>query len=138
MIPKRLSTRRKAAGISQEKLGLAAGIDQYTAKNRVCKYEAGTNEPKFKLVCEFAKVLNAPPCYFYIEEDEFAEAVLRLWQHKEIPVLENADNLALREAKLLAKQADEVSAMYASKIHELSAGISRIADSLERKTRRLP
>jgi transcriptional regulator with XRE-family HTH domain len=136
MIPKRLFELRSQAEISQEKLGIAAGIDQYTAKNRVSKYEAGINEPKYGLICEFAKVLGVPPCYFYIAEDDFAEAVLRLWQQKETPVLENSDNLALRKTQKLTKKINANMQIITSKINELTEEIIDITSVLEKKTRR--
>ncbi|HFF6450588.1 TPA: transcriptional regulator, partial [Klebsiella pneumoniae] len=39
-----------------------------------------THKPSFELVCSFAKVLDVPECYFYTVDDEFAEAVLALYQ----------------------------------------------------------
>ncbi|APV88284.1 MULTISPECIES: helix-turn-helix transcriptional regulator [Enterobacteriaceae] len=85
MIPKRLKEARLRAKLTQEKLGVLAGIEEATAYSRLSHYENGTHKPTFDLVCEFARVLNVPECYFYTVDDDFAEAVLDLyvrWESK--------------------------------------------------------
>ncbi|MBE8892990.1 helix-turn-helix transcriptional regulator [Klebsiella grimontii] len=79
MIPKRLKEARLRAKLTQEKLGVLAGIEEATAYSRLSHYENGTHKPTFDLVCEFARVLNVPECYFYTVNDDFAEAVLDLY-----------------------------------------------------------
>ena len=79
MIPHRLKFARKNAGLTQEKLGVLAGIDESTARSRVSQYENGTYSPNFDTMCHFARVLNVPECYFYILDDAFAEEVLVLY-----------------------------------------------------------
>ena len=54
-------------------------IGEETAYSRLSHYEKGTHKPSFELVCEFARVLNVPECYFYIIDDQFAEDVLKLY-----------------------------------------------------------
>ncbi|HCL5271642.1 TPA: helix-turn-helix transcriptional regulator [Salmonella enterica] len=83
MIPKRLKEARLRAKLTQEKLGVLAGIEEATAYSRLSHYENGTHKPTFDLVCEFARVLNVPECYFYTVNDDFAEAVLDLYVHWE-------------------------------------------------------
>lgn len=83
MIPKRLKEARLRAKLTQEKLGVLAGIEEATAYSRLSHYENGTHKPTFDLVCEFAKVLNVPECYFYTVDDDFAEAVLNLYSRWE-------------------------------------------------------
>lgn len=85
MIPKRLKEARLRAKLTQERLGVLAGIEEATAYSRLSHYENGTHKPTFDLVCEFARVLNVPECYFYTVNDDFAEAVLDLyvqWESK--------------------------------------------------------
>ncbi|EAB6690342.1 helix-turn-helix transcriptional regulator [Salmonella enterica subsp. enterica serovar Kiambu] len=85
MIPRRLKEARQRAKLTQEKLGVLAGIEEATAYSRLSHYENGTHKPTFDLVCEFARVLNVPECYFYTVDDDFAEAVLELyvrWESK--------------------------------------------------------
>lgn len=83
MIPKRLKEARQRAKLTQEKLGVLAGIEEATAYSRLSHYENGTHKPTFDLVCEFARVLNVPECYFYTVDDDFAEAVLNLYSRWE-------------------------------------------------------
>lgn len=83
MIPKRLKDARQRAKLTQEKLGVLAGIEEATAYSRLSHYENGTHKPTFDLVCEFARVLNVPECYFYTVDDDFAEAVLDLYSRWE-------------------------------------------------------
>ncbi|WP_455811503.1 helix-turn-helix domain-containing protein [Pseudomonas graminis] len=82
MLPHRLKEARLRKGISQQKLGVLAGIDEATASARMNQYERGIHVPDFELVCRLAEVLEVPSCYFYAVEDELAELVC-LW-HAEI------------------------------------------------------
>lgn len=82
MLPHRLKEARVRKGISQQKLGVLAGIDEATASARMNQYERGIHVPDFELVCRLALVLSVPSCYFYAVEDELAERVC-LW-HAEI------------------------------------------------------
>jgi len=82
MLPHRLKEARVRKGISQQKLGVLAGIDEATASARMNQYERGIHVPDFELMCRLAEVLSVPSCYFYTVEDELAELV-RLW-HPEI------------------------------------------------------
>ncbi|EFB6586150.1 helix-turn-helix transcriptional regulator [Escherichia coli] len=79
MIPERLKAARLRANLTQEQLGVRAGIAEDTACSRLSQYESGTHKPTFKMVCAFARVLHVPECYFYAQEDTFAEAILRLY-----------------------------------------------------------
>lgn len=78
MLPYRLKEARLRKGISQQKLGVLAGIDEATASARMNQYERGIHVPDFELVCRLAEVLDVPSCYFYTLEDELAEQVC-LW-----------------------------------------------------------
>lgn len=84
MLPKRLKAARKKARLTQEKLGVMAGIDESTARSLVSQYESGTYRPTFEMMCSIAKVLNVLECYFYTVDDEFAEAVLGLYAAKNV------------------------------------------------------
>ena len=77
-LPKRLKAARKAAGLSQRKLGILADIDEFCAGPRVNQYEKGTHTPSYQLVKVFAKKLEVPTHYFYIEDDKLAEVALRM------------------------------------------------------------
>ncbi|CAI1888398.1 MULTISPECIES: helix-turn-helix transcriptional regulator [Serratia] len=80
MVPQRLKSARQRAGLTQEKLGVLAGIDEATARSRISQYESGTYTPTFTTMCALARVLDVPECYFYILDDLFSEKVLRLHQ----------------------------------------------------------
>ncbi|MCI4214212.1 helix-turn-helix transcriptional regulator [Dickeya dianthicola] len=79
MLPIRLKTARLRANLTQEKLGVLAGIEEATARSRISQYESGIHRPTFEMMCAFAKVLNVPECYFYTADDSFAEIILRLY-----------------------------------------------------------
>lgn len=79
MLPARLKTARLRANLTQEKLGILAGIEEETARSRVSQYEGGIHCPSFGMMCTFAKVLDVPECYFYTVNDDFAEIVLQIY-----------------------------------------------------------
>lgn len=79
MLPTRLKAARLRANLTQEKLGVLAGIEEETARSRVSQYEGGIHRPTFEMMCAFAKVLNVPECYFYTVNDDFAEMILELY-----------------------------------------------------------
>ncbi|MEJ4045659.1 helix-turn-helix domain-containing protein [Erwinia sp. SLM-02] len=83
MLAHRLKEARLRKGLSQQKLGVLAQIDEATASARMNQYERGIHMPDFELVCRLAVILDVPSCYFYTVEDELARLVLA-WhlQHK--------------------------------------------------------
>ena len=76
MLPHRLKAARLKAGLSQERLGILAGIDEATASARKNQYERGIHTPDFELTCRLASVMEIPACYFYAVEDDLAEIIL--------------------------------------------------------------
>jgi len=74
-LPKRLKEARVAAGMSQKKLGIAAGIDEFSASPRINQYEIGKHTPDFLTLKNIAEVLSVPTAFFYTEEDELAEII---------------------------------------------------------------
>ncbi len=76
MLPHRLKAARLKAGLSQERLGIFAGIDEATASARMNQYERGIHTPDFELACRLASIMNIPACYFYAVEDDLAEMIL--------------------------------------------------------------
>jgi len=90
-IRKRLKEARENIAISQKKLGVLAGIDEFVASPRVNQYERGVHTPSYETLLTFAKVLSVPVEYFYIAEDQVAEmAVLisRLDEGKKLDLLQ--------------------------------------------------
>lgn len=77
-LPKRLKTARQRAKLSQRQLGIAAGIDEFSASPRVNQYERGKHTPDFHTAERLAKILDCPTAYLYTREDDLAELIM-LW-----------------------------------------------------------
>ncbi len=75
VLGKRLKEARQASGLSQEALGIKAGLDEMSASTRMNRYELGGRVPDFVLVQKIAKVLNVPAAYFYAVSDEEAHVL---------------------------------------------------------------
>ena len=74
---KRLKEARLAVGLSQKKLGMAIGLDEFVASTRVNRYELGVHKVDLEMAKKFAEVLEVPLAYFYAEDDNLAELVRR-------------------------------------------------------------
>jgi transcriptional regulator with XRE-family HTH domain len=74
-VPKRLKEARLAAKISQKKLGIAAGMDEFSASARMNHYEIGRHTPDYATLKRISGVLSIPPAYFYAEDDQLAEII---------------------------------------------------------------
>lgn len=85
---KRLKEARRAAGLSQEKLGVKAGIDEMSSSARMNQYERGKHGPDFSMVERIASALDVPECYFYCKDDDIALILIRL--HR-MPAPQKAD-----------------------------------------------
>lgn len=72
---KRLKEARLAAHLSQRQLGIAAGMDEFSASARMNHYEVGRHSPDYSVLKRIADALNLPVAYFYAESDELAELV---------------------------------------------------------------
>lgn len=73
---KRLRASRLASGLSQKKLGMLAGIDEFAASARINRYERGIHEVDVQTAQHLATVLNVPLAYFYADDDQLAELIL--------------------------------------------------------------
>lgn len=78
----RLGLARKEKGISQEKLGILAGIDESSASARMNQYERGKHIPDFLVASKIAQVLELPAAYFYMEDDVLAEIIKKSYRLK--------------------------------------------------------
>lgn len=67
---------RLARGLSQKKLGILAGIDEFVASARVNRYERGVHEVDIQTAQRLALVLDVPLAWFYAEDDGLAELIL--------------------------------------------------------------
>jgi transcriptional regulator with XRE-family HTH domain len=76
--PKRLKEARLKAGISQKKLGIAAGLKESVASSQMNHYEKGKHNPSFKVLARIAKVLNVPTSFFYEVDDSMAKKILNM------------------------------------------------------------
>ena len=74
-VPKRLKEARLAMGISQKKLGISAGMDEFSASARMNHYEIGRHTPDYLTLKRIADVLNLPVAYFYTEDNDLAEVI---------------------------------------------------------------
>ncbi|EJL83191.1 helix-turn-helix transcriptional regulator [Pantoea sp. BIGb0393] len=72
---KRLKQARLAKGLSQKRLGIAAGIDEFVASTRINRYEKGIHQADLDTAQRLAEVLDVSPSYFYEEDDELAEKI---------------------------------------------------------------
>ncbi len=74
----RLRQAREQLGLSQKKLGILAGIDEFSASARMNQYERGKHLPDVYMVARLAKALSIPEPYFYCEDETLALIVLAL------------------------------------------------------------
>lgn len=76
---RRLKQARFVSGLSQKRLGIAAGIDEFVASTRINRYEKGVHEPSIDIVQKLSEVLRVPLAYFYAEDDDLADLMLIFW-----------------------------------------------------------
>jgi transcriptional regulator with XRE-family HTH domain len=72
---KRLKEARLSAKLSQKQLGIAAGMDEFSASARMNHYEIGRHAPDYSTLKRIATVLNLPEAYFYAESDDLAHLI---------------------------------------------------------------
>jgi transcriptional regulator with XRE-family HTH domain len=71
-----LRQARERAGLSQKKLGILAGIDEFSASPRINQYERGKHVPDVYMVERLARVLRIPAIYMYCENEIMATIIL--------------------------------------------------------------
>lgn len=87
----RLKDARLLRGLSQKRLGVAAGIDEFVASTRINRYEKGVHEANITTASCLAKALNVPLAYFYATDDLLAQMILRF---SELPAAQQSALLA--------------------------------------------
>ncbi|KLU20564.1 transcriptional regulator [Caballeronia mineralivorans PML1(12)] len=100
IFPKRLKQARERSGLTQEQLGIRAGIDEFSASARVNQYEKGKHAPGIQTSQHLAKALHVPTSFLYEEDDLLANLIItagRLSKEKKKALLATAETLA--EAK---------------------------------------
>lgn len=78
VIALRLRDARTKAGLTQEKLGIMAGIDEMSASARMNQYERDVHVPNYQMAEKLAEALDIPVEYLYAKDDVTAELLLRL------------------------------------------------------------
>jgi len=73
---KRLKQARVRGKITQENLGIKAGIDEASSSARINQYEKGKHTPDFETAERLAKVLDVPVEFFYCRSEAMATLVL--------------------------------------------------------------
>ena len=77
IVAKRLREAREKKGLSQKALGIAAGIDEFSASPRINQYERGKHIPDILTLEKLASVLDVPIAYFFAD-DQLAELLVLL------------------------------------------------------------
>lgn len=75
---KRLREARLRAGITQDALGVAIGLDEGPACIRISRYESGIHCPRLEVVWQLATALQVPAAYLVTEDDALARLILCL------------------------------------------------------------
>ena len=73
---KRLKQARLRLKLTQENLGLEAGMETSSASARINQYEKGKHTPDFETAECLAKVLRVPAEFFYCRSETMAQLVL--------------------------------------------------------------
>jgi transcriptional regulator with XRE-family HTH domain len=79
IVGRRLRERREALGMAQEKVGIAFGLDESSARARISRYELGVHEPPLNTVKRLAAVLQVSVAYLYCEDEDIAQLLLSLY-----------------------------------------------------------
>jgi len=69
---------REARGWSQERVGVAIGIDESSSRARISRYELGVHEPPLATAKLIAEALGVPLMYLYCEDDTLAALLIAL------------------------------------------------------------
>jgi len=57
-------------------MGIAAGMDEFSASARMNHYELGRHTPDYQTLKRIAKILRLPVAYFYAETDDLAKFIV--------------------------------------------------------------
>jgi transcriptional regulator with XRE-family HTH domain len=80
LFARRLKAARLRRELSQERLGVAAGVDEFSASARINQYERGKHTPDTLMASHLARALDVPLSYFWAEDEDEAE-LLRLFHN---------------------------------------------------------
>ncbi|MPV64779.1 helix-turn-helix transcriptional regulator [Burkholderia sp. BE17] len=97
VFPKRLKQARLRSGLTQEQLGIQAGIDEFSASARVNQYEKGKHTPTLQTSQRLARAMLVPTSFLY-EDDDLLASILaiagRLSKEKKRALIASAEALA--------------------------------------------
>lgn len=82
IVGRRIKELREELGWSQEKIGVAIGIDESSSRARISRYELGVHEPPVPTARLIAHALGVPLTYLYCEDDKVAALLLALHKIK--------------------------------------------------------
>ena len=82
IVGRRIKELREQLGWSQEKIGVAIGIDESSSRARISRYELGVHEPPVPTARAIAEALGVPLAYMYCEDDRVAALLLALHKLK--------------------------------------------------------
>lgn len=77
-IGRRIREARVRAGMTQEELGVAIGLDEGPASARISRYESGVHFPSSQLIQPLADALAVPAAYLVAENDRIASMMIDL------------------------------------------------------------
>ncbi len=78
VVGRRMRQLRELKGWSQEKVGVAIGIDESSSRARISRYELGVHEPAVPTARLIASALGVPLTYLYCEDDGVAALLMAL------------------------------------------------------------
>jgi transcriptional regulator with XRE-family HTH domain len=81
---KRIRTFR---GLTQKDFGMAIGLDEKTAANRIAQYESNYRTPKQQMLDDMARILSVNPINFHIPAEGAAEHIMQtlFWLDEDVP-----------------------------------------------------
>lgn len=97
VFPRRLKQARLRSGLTQEQLGIQAGIDEFSASARMNQYEKGKHTPAIQTSQRLARALLVPTGFLYEEDDLLASLLAiagRLSKEKKKALLASAELIA--------------------------------------------
>lgn len=72
---RRLRQARQRRDLSQDRLGVLAGLEESSSSARMSRYESGIHEPALQFAEAIAKVLGVSAAYFYCSDDRLADII---------------------------------------------------------------
>ena len=82
IVGRRIKELREQLGWSQEKIGVAVGLNESSSRARISRYELGVHEPPLPTARLIAHAMGAPLSYLYCEDDKVAALSLALHKMK--------------------------------------------------------